>query len=89
MPAALDVGSFTTAEKNALLAAAKAELLRRAGLGSVQTGASTGQSASMTKMTEDGLVRLINSLTADLGFEQPTTQVAPNFSGRSASWPGC
>jgi hypothetical protein len=82
MAAALDLGSFTFAEKTSLLAAAKAELLRRAGVGAVQTGASTGQSFSMTKYTEDGLIALINSLTVDLGFEQPIIQAKPNFAAR-------
>lgn len=81
MAAALDLGAFTTQEKQDLLAAAKAELLRRAGVGAVQTGASTGQSFSMTKYTEDGLISLINALTVDLGYVQPVIQASPNFAG--------
>jgi hypothetical protein len=79
--ASLDFGSFSTAEKTALLAAAKAEVLRRAGLGAIQTGAGNSQSYGMQKMTEDGLIRMINSLTTELGFEQPVIQVRPNFAG--------
>lgn len=75
-----DFSSYSTAEKTALLTAAKAEVLRRVGVGAIQTGASTGQSFSMTKMTEEGLARLISTLSIDLGYEQPVIQVAPNFS---------
>lgn len=82
MSSSIDFGAFSAAEKQALLTAAKAELLRRIGGGSIQTGASNGQSFGMTKYTEDGLNRLITALTIDLGYEQPITQVAPNFSGR-------
>ncbi len=89
MAATLDFGAFSTLEKQALLAAAKAEVLRRAGAGAVQTGSSTSQSFSMTKMTEDGLFRMINALTADLGYEQPVIQVAPNFAGTAWSRPSC
>lgn len=81
--AALDFGSFTTAEKTALLTAAKAEILRRAGGGSVQTGAENGSSFGMTKYTEAGLISLVNALTVELGYEQPIVQIAPNFSGRT------
>lgn len=87
MSASLDFGAFSSAEKTALLTAAKAELLRRVGVGAVQTGASNGQSFGMTKYTEDGLTRLINALTLELGYEQPIVQVAPNFSGRNYAWP--
>ncbi len=78
---ALDFGAFTNVEKIALLAAAKAEILNRTGVGSVQTGSSTAQSFSMAKYSEDGLIRLINALTVELGYPQPETRVAPNFSG--------
>lgn len=87
MSAVLDFSSFTTAEKTALLAAAKAEILRRAGVGSVASGSSTGQQFAMQKMSEDGLTRMINALTVELGYEQPVIQVAPNFSGCARPWP--
>jgi hypothetical protein len=87
MAASLDLGSFSNAEKTALLAAAKAELLRRNGIGSVQTGASAGQSFGMTKMTEDGLIRMINSLTVSLGYEDPIVQVRPNFANTAFTIP--
>jgi hypothetical protein len=79
MAATLDFGSFSTAEKTALLTAAKAELLRRAGVGAVQTGSSAAQSFGMEKMTEDGLIRMINALTVELGYAQPEIRVMPNF----------
>lgn len=79
MAATLDFGAFSTAEKQALLTAAKAELLRRAGQGAVQSGSSSNQSFGMQKYTEDGLIRLINALTQDLGYPEPETRVMPNF----------
>lgn len=87
MPA-LDFGSFSTAEKTALLTAAKLEVLRRASGGAVQTGAENGSSFSMTKMTEAALFTLVNSLTLELGYQQPIVTAVPNFSGRNCSWPG-
>jgi hypothetical protein len=86
--AALDFGSFTAAEKTALLTAAKAEMLRRAGGGAVQTGAENGSSFSVTKMTENGLITLINALTQELGYQQPIVTAVPNFSGINYAWPG-
>lgn len=80
----MDFGSFTTAEKTALLNAAKAELLRRVGIGSVQTGASTGQSFSMTKIPQKELEALIDGLTSELGYPEPNVVVAPNFSNHPA-----
>ena len=83
MAVALDFSSFSFAEKQALLTAAKAEVLRRAGVGAVQTGSSAGQSFGMMKWTEEGLKGVINSLTADLGYSQGGGGcVIPNFSGR-------
>lgn len=83
-----DFGSFSLAEKQALLAAAKSELLRRLGLGSVQTGAQTGASFSMTKVTTSDLNAIISALTIDLGYPQPVVQTAPNFAGQAGfSWP--
>lgn len=79
MPAALDLGSFSSAEKTALLTAAKAELLRRAGLGSISNGTSAAQSFGMEKYSEDGLISLINALTVELGYTQPEVRVMPNF----------
>lgn len=82
MPAP-DFGSFTTDEKTTLLTAAKAELLRRTGLGAIQTGASTGQSFGMTKIPYSELTALIDSLSIELGYPQPVIQASPNFAGRA------
>lgn len=79
MAATLDFGAFSTAEKQNLLTAAKAELLRRAGAGSVQSGASSNQSFMFSKMTEDALIRTINALTIELGYPQPEVRVRPAF----------
>lgn len=78
---ALDFGSYSTAEMQALLTACKAEQLRRLGIGAVVSGGGTGQSFTMMKMSEDGLIRMINGLTAALGYEEPIVQVRPNFAG--------
>jgi hypothetical protein len=85
--AAPDFGSFSAAEKTDLLTAAKAELLRRNGIGSVQTGASTGESWTMDKVPYTELVAMIDALTLELGYAQPNVRVTPNFAGRSGSWP--
>jgi hypothetical protein len=82
---ALDFGSFTTSEKQALLAAAKAEYLTRI-TGRVQNGSSSAQSFGMSLMDIAQLTSLINGLTVDLGYPEPETRVAPNFSGRPYGW---
>lgn len=80
MASSLDFGAFSSAEKQALLTAAKAELLRRTGAGSVVNGSSSAQSFAMQKYSEDGLIKLINGLTQDLGYQQPEVRVRPIFS---------
>lgn len=83
----LDFAGFNTKEKTDLLAAAKAELLRRAGIGSVETGSATGQSFGMQKMSEGGLINLINSLSASLGLVDSGagySRTRPNFNTRCA-----
>ncbi len=87
MAAIIDFAGFTTQEKTDLLAAAKGELMRRAGIGSVQNGSSVGQSFGMQKMTEDGLINLINALTAGLGIvasDGGYSRTRPNFNPRCA-----
>lgn len=85
MPAtALDWGAFTQAEKVATLNAAKAEVLTRM-TGRVQNGSSAAQSFGMSMMSFDQLTALVNGLTVELGYPQPETRVAPNFSG-VAGW---
>lgn len=83
MSVTLDFSAFSTTERADLLIAAKAELLRRAGIGSVQNGTGAGQSFGMMKMSDDALARLINSLTAATGTAQSfETRVRPDFSCR-------
>ncbi len=86
--AALDWGGFTTAEKQALFDAAKAEVLTRM-TGRVQNGSSAAQSFGMTQMTYNELVFLVNALSTELGYPQPETRVQPNFAGCAAPnyWP--
>lgn len=85
MASTLDFGGFSAAEKTALFTAAKAELLRRAGVGSVQSGASSAQNFTMAKMTMDELTRLINALSAELGYPEAENRVLANFAGPSGA----
>ena len=80
---ALDFGAFSVSEKQAMLTAAKAEVLKRM-TGRVQTGAGASQSFGMNMMTYENLVFLVNALGAELGVPQPETRVQPNFSGLAA-----
>lgn len=79
----LNLASFSTSEQQALLEAAKAEVLRRI-TGRVQQGSSTGQSYSMALFSPDELNRLINALTIALGLDTQQTFVRPDFSHRGA-----
>lgn len=81
---ALDFGSFSTAEKQALLTAAKAEVLTRI-TGRVQNGSSSAQSFGMNLMSQADLTLLVNALTVELGYPQPELRVAPNFSGNASA----
>lgn len=76
----LDFGGFSTAEKTALFTAAKAEVLRRASGGAVQSGSSASQNFTMQKMDDDSLFSLINALSQELGYPQAENRVMPNFS---------
>ena len=82
-----NLASYTTEEKTALLTAVKKEILRRAGGGSVSSGASSGQTFTVMKMSEEGLNSLLEELTIELGYDSGVTQVRPNFSGVRACWP--
>lgn len=78
MAATLDFGVFSSAEKQALLTAAKAEYLQRM-TGRITSASSANQSYGFTQMTVDELTRLINGLTADLGLQTVNARVRPNF----------
>ena len=84
-----DLGAFSTAEKQALLSAIKAEVLVRVTPGSVRTGGSAGQSFGVDKWSEQALTIWLNALTVELGYPQPETRVRPNFGQPPAaqSWP--
>lgn len=84
MSATLDFGAFSTAEKQALLDAAKSEVTRRM-TGRVSSGSSAAQSYSMTQMTFDELVNLVNGLTEELGLNTVNARVRPNFN--QSAWP--
>lgn len=78
-PSVLNFSAFSTAEQQAILTAAKAEVLSRI-TGRVQQGSSTGQSYSMALYSTDELNRLINALTDSLNLDTTETRVRPNFS---------
>ena len=84
-----DLGAFSTAEKQNLLSAIKAEVLLRLTPGSVRTGASAGQSFGVDKWSEDALTVWLNALTVELGYAQPEIRVRPNFGAPALaqSWP--
>lgn len=63
-----------------MLTAAKAEYLGRITTGRVRSGGSAAQQYGMDIMTVDDLVRLINSLTSQLGLDFcETIRVRPDF----------
>jgi hypothetical protein len=75
-----NLDAFSTAELQALLTAAKLEILQRL-TGRVQSGSSTGQSYSMNQYSTADLNRLVNALTSQLGLDTSMTFVRPNFNG--------
>lgn len=79
MASALDFGSFTVPEKQELLTALKAEILRRI-TGRVQSGSSAGQNFAMTQMSVAEINSLINGLTEDLGLIAVETRARPDWS---------
>lgn len=74
----LNLSAYSDAELAALLTAAKAALLAKI-TGVVQQGSSSAQSYSLQLMSVDELTRLINALTDQLGLDNVTIRVAPNF----------
>lgn len=76
----INLSAFTTAEQNALLTAAKAEILLRL-TGRVVSGSSAGQQFSMTQYTTNQLNSLVNALTDALGLDIQETRVRPDFRG--------
>ena len=82
----LNLAGYTTAELTALLTAAKAAMLAKI-TGVVQQGSSSAQSYSLQLMSVDELTRLINALTDQLGYEDPTVRVEPNFNTTGQPFP--
>jgi hypothetical protein len=78
MASTLDLGAFSSAEKSALLSAAKAEVLARF-QGRVSSGSEGGGNFSVTLFSNDELTRLINALTEELGLSSVETRVRPTF----------
>lgn len=76
----LNLSAYSDAELAALLTAAKAALLAKI-TGVVQQGSSSAQSYSLQLMSVDELTRLINAITDQLGLDNVTIRVAPNFNG--------
>jgi hypothetical protein len=77
--AVLNLGAFSPTELTAMLAAAKIEYLARMSQGRVKSGGSASQQYSMDIMTLDQLIQLMNSLTTELGLDNDTLTVRPNF----------
>lgn len=88
MAATLDFGAYSTAEKHALLAAAKAEYLVRI-TGRISSASSANQSYGFVQMTTDDLIRLINGLSDSLGLIDGNNRVRPNFNARGSVYPSC
>lgn len=76
----LNLSAFSTAELNALLTAAKAEILTRL-TGRVESGSSAGQQFKMQFYSTDQLNSLVNALTDALGLDAQETRVRPDFRG--------
>jgi hypothetical protein len=75
----LDFGSFSSAQKTQMLAAAQAAYLQ-AMTGRVQNGSAAAQSYGFNLMTVAELINLINGLTIELGLTDVQDMVRPNFS---------
>lgn len=75
-----NLSAFSPAELQAMLTAAKAEVLKRI-TGRVQSGSSSGQNFSFNQYTTNELNILVNALTSQLGLDTDMTFVRPNFSG--------
>lgn len=78
---------WTPAELADLFTALKAESMRRAGVGAVQTGSSSAQSFTAMKLSNDDLKNWMDAVAAVLGYEQPVIQVRPNFAGTAWTRP--
>jgi hypothetical protein len=79
MASAPDFTGWTAAEQAAAFTAIKAEMMRRLGLGSISSGASQGQSVTMTKLSNEELRAWHDSLAPLVTGSDPITQVAPMF----------
>jgi hypothetical protein len=76
-----DFTYLTPAEQTAMRATLLAEINRRAGIGSISSGASQGQAITMTKLSEDALAAWWRAINTAMGTE-PIMQVQPAFTGR-------
>ncbi len=77
--AVLNLGAFSETELNALLVAAKAAYLSLITTGQITGGGSLAQQYQMQRMSADDLIRLMNALTTELGLDNDTLTVRPDF----------
>lgn len=73
-----DFTYLTPAEQTAMRAALLAEMNRRAGIGSISSGAGQGQAITMTKLSEGALAAWWQAINTAMGSE-PIIQVQPAF----------
>jgi hypothetical protein len=85
-PAVPNLAGFSVPVLQAMFSAYQTEVMRRMSGGSVQSGGSSGESYSMTKLSDDALYRLGNAITDALGLDTQMNFVRPDFSyGSGAS----
>lgn len=77
--AVLNLGAFSPSELTSMLTAAKAEYILRITTGRVRGGGSAGQQYQMDTMSIDQLVQLMNALTTELGLDNDTLSIRPDF----------
>lgn len=73
-----DFTYMTAQERTDLRAALLAEMNRRAGLGAISSGASQGQSVTMTKLSKEELAAWWNAINEAISGE-PIVQAQPVF----------
>jgi hypothetical protein len=73
-----DFSYLSPAEKTAIRDALLAEIQRRSGLGSIASGASQGQSVTMSKLSEAALGAYWNAINEAISGE-PIVQARPVF----------
>lgn len=78
----LNLGAFTPTELQDLLTAAKAAYLSLITTGQVTGGGAAAQQYQMQRMSPDQLIQLMNAITTELGLDNDTLSVRPDFNTR-------